>query len=312
MIVSALLFFTQARQTDVLVKSVQQTQTELAILQTEKNQDSFAEKKANQQKIIYAEQKDKEKRIDTLVAELAGKYREGTINNKANEPIDEWVSRPLVVSFFPLKIQGNNSNAYQGMVLNNIAEYFETSNRVRLVDRELIGKLLEELKLSSSDVADKQTALRIGKLVGARFIASGSVLSIGKDIKVSMKLIETETTSIVKTRTQTCTGPNSLSTLTDEMSKELLDALISKFPLRARIIGFADNDVVINIGRNHGMVKDIKLNVYDEKKVEGSNKAMNIKVGTVEVRAVEGNVSTGTVISKTLELENNMKLGEGL
>ena len=247
-----------------------------------------------------------------IILGLIGFFINKSINNKANEPIDEWVSRPLVVSFFPLKIQGNNSNAYQGMVLNNIAEYFETSNRVRLVDRELIGKLLEELKLSSSDVADNQTALRIGKLVGARFIASGSVLSIGKDIKVSMKLIETETTSIVKTRTQTCTGPDSLSTLTDEMSKELLDALISKFPLRARIIGFADNDVVINIGRNHGMVKDIKLNVYDEKKVEGSNKAMNIKVGTIEVRAVEGNVSTGTVISKTLELENNMKLGEGL
>ena len=78
---------------------------------------------------------------------------------------------------------------------------------------------------------------------------------------------------------------------------------------QARIIEVNQQDISACGDIDPSMLDRLKV---DEKKVEGSNKAMNIKVGTVEVRAVEGNVSTGTVISKTLELENNMKLGEGL
>jgi TolB-like protein len=311
--VLAVFFYSwQTKQTELLVKSVQDAQSEIARQQFEGEKDRIAGKSAAQQQMMYAEKKDKEKRIDTLVTELVGRYRDSTIADVNAEPIDDWVSRPLVVSLFPLKINGHNSEAYQDVILSNIAEHFGASDRVRLVDRDLIDKLLEELNLSSSDLADKQTALRIGKLVGARFIVSGSVFSIGEEIKVSTKLIETETTSIVKTRTQSCTGPDSLSVLAEVISGELIGALVNKFPLQARIIGFADDSVVINIGKDHGMVKGTKLDVYQEQNIEGSNATIKKKVGTIEVKDVDKDVSTGSVLSKTVEFGKNMKLREVL
>ena len=309
-IVLSFLFFRQTKQTEGPVESVRQTKTEPATQQAGKDLEQLALEKARQLEITASEQKEKEKRIDTLVAELANRFREGTITTGKNPPIDEWVSRPLVISLFPLKFIGKNNEIGRDMVPDQLAEFFGTSKRVKLVERELIDKLLEELKLSSSDLADNQTALRIGKLVGARFITSGSVFQIKEEVRLSIKLVETETTSIIITKSQTGKGPDSIPALAKTISRECIDALTSKFPLRARIVGFVDGGVVINIGKNHGMVKGTKLNVYLEKKVEGSNATINTKAGTIEAKDVEENVSTGTVLSKTVELEKNMKVGE--
>ncbi len=49
--------------------------------------------------------------------------------------------------------------------------------------------------------------------------------------------------------------------------------------------------------------------------VEGSNATINTKAGTIEIKDVEDNVSTGTVLSKTVELEKkyeSWKVGEVL
>lgn len=312
LIALSLLFFKQTKQTDVLVKSVHETQAELARQKAGRDRDNLAEQKAIQRQLTEVEKKDKNERIDALVAELASRFRDGTVTSDKDFPVDEWVSRPLVVSLFPLKISGKNINVNQDVILDQFVRSIETSNRIKLVDRDLIDKLLEELNLSSSDLADKQTALRIGKLVGARFIASGSIFSIGDDIRLSMKLIETETTSIIKTGSQTGKGTDSVPMLTESIAQEFLDALISKFPLRARIIGFAGDDVVINIGQIHGTAKNVMLNVYQEQKVEGPDVTIKVKIGTIKINNVDENVSTGVVLAKTAEFEKNMKLDEAL
>ncbi len=306
------IFLMQTKQSEMSVSSVQSAKPKLFGLQAGGDQEPLNPERNEQKQITAVGQRDKRKEIDALVTELAKRYREGAIKEDKRTPVDEWVSRPLVVSLFHLNVIGTDNKINQDVILNQISEFFGTSNRVKLVDRELIDKLLEELKLGSSELADSQTALKIGKLVGARYIASGNIFSVDGKIKLSLKLIETETTSIVATKSRICKKEDLLPVLTLSVCRELLDALISKFPLRARIIGFFGNEVVINIGKNQGMEINTKFNVYEEKKVEGSNAVVKKKVGMIEIREVDENVSTGIALVKTKEFLKNMKLDEAL
>ncbi len=60
-----------------------------------------------------------------------------------------------------------------------------------------MDKLLGELKLDSSELADRRTALAVGKLMAARLIASGTIVYSGPHTQVSLRLFETETGSIM-------------------------------------------------------------------------------------------------------------------
>jgi TolB-like protein len=46
---------------------------------------------------------------------------------------------------------------------------------LRVVERERLQTVLDELKLSTSDLADPTTAARVGKLLGARYMVTGGV-----------------------------------------------------------------------------------------------------------------------------------------
>src|SRR5512146_1963175 len=57
-----------------------------------------------------------------------------------------------------------------GMLLSELSQ----NPSMRLVDREQIQKLLDEQGLAAADRVDAQTAAKIGKLVGARYMIAGT------------------------------------------------------------------------------------------------------------------------------------------
>ena len=71
-------------------------------------------------------------------------------------------------------------------------------SRVQLVERALLDKLLEELKLGTSRLVDKQTALSLGRILAAKLILIGQVVYSGPQTQVSFRLIETETGRITQ------------------------------------------------------------------------------------------------------------------
>lgn len=67
---------------------------------------------------------------------------------------------------------------------------------ITLVDRSSIDKTLKELELSKTGLVSTQTALKVGKLVGAKILISGYVIPVGKDIYITAKIIGVETTLV--------------------------------------------------------------------------------------------------------------------
>src|SRR6266704_3238253 len=59
----------------------------------------------------------------------------------------------------------------------------------RVVEREENQKLLEEQNLGASGRVDPQTAAKVGKLVGARYVVLGTFIDFYGDFRVDARLV---------------------------------------------------------------------------------------------------------------------------
>jgi TolB-like protein len=69
---------------------------------------------------------------------------------------------------------------------------------VRLVDRFETQRLLDEQGLAVAERVDRETAAKIGKLVGARYMIAGSFIDLYGDFRVDARIINVETGEIMK------------------------------------------------------------------------------------------------------------------
>jgi TolB-like protein len=81
-----------------------------------------------------------------------------------------------------------------GMLISELA----ANPGVRLVDREQVQRLLDEQNLGAGGRVEPQTAAKIGKLVGARYVIYGTFIDFYGDFRIDARLVNTETSEIVK------------------------------------------------------------------------------------------------------------------
>ncbi len=71
-------------------------------------------------------------------------------------------------------------------------------SKLRVVERDRINFLVDELKLQQSDLVDKSTAVRIGKLVGAHTLLMGGFMKLSKNqFRIDARLVKVETGEII-------------------------------------------------------------------------------------------------------------------
>ena len=69
---------------------------------------------------------------------------------------------------------------------------------VRLVEREQTQRILDEQGLGVAERVDAATAARVGKLVGARYMITGSFIDLYGDFRVDGRIINVETGEIMR------------------------------------------------------------------------------------------------------------------
>ncbi len=82
-------------------------------------------------------------------------------------------------------------------VPNALAEAFLAGGVVRPLERSALEKVFAEQELALSGMVDAGTAVRIGKLAGARFALLGTIAVVGEQIRLSCRVIDVETGEIV-------------------------------------------------------------------------------------------------------------------
>lgn len=208
---------------------------------------------------------DKQKRVDALVDELAGRFKRGDV---ARPPAgrDDWTSPPLTISLLGLESRGRmafREGEYDFMLLR-IGQTIESQTRARLVERAVMDKLLAELKLSSSALADQKTALQLGRVLSARLITVGTVAGGASEWTLTLRVIETETSTVVASVAQAFPVAQSTAQVADVVAKDLAGKLRKTFPLRARVVGGGAGEVVLNVGTGEGAAVGQKLMIFKE------------------------------------------------
>jgi len=136
-------------------------------------------------------------------------------------------------------------------------------SRVRLVERALLDKLLQELKLGASNLSDRSTALSLGKILAARLILFGQLNYSELQTQVSMRLIETETGRITAAVRESCASALQASDLAGKLSKSLLQKMEKLYPLRGKIRKVEDENVHLNIGEQVGVRMGQRFKIVD-------------------------------------------------
>jgi tetratricopeptide (TPR) repeat protein len=278
--------------------------------------DSFATILAKKAQEMIDLQKDvkRKERVDQLVKELAARYRDQKAGAKKGE--DTWTSQPMVLSFVDFQEKGGlaERDGFSTVLITQLADHLNASGRVKVVERVLIERLLEELNLGSSELANPETALHLGRVLAAKLIGTGSLLYLPQGTLFSLRLIDTETSAIPQV-TNKQLGPNvSLEKELFHLNRDILKTVISKYPLRGYLVKVTGDQAILNLGSKQGVVSGTKFDVLEEQEpIKYKGKALQSApkaVGQVEVVRVEPDLCHVKILNQERPLKADDKIQE--
>ncbi len=114
-------------------------------------------------------------------------------------------TRPTVAVLYFTNGALVNNESYaplsKGMAEMLITELAQNSG-IRVVERDRLQSLIEEQNLQNSDRVDKETAVRMGKTLGARHMLMGTfVIDPKENMRIDVRAVNTETSAIEYTET---------------------------------------------------------------------------------------------------------------
>ncbi len=276
--------------------------------------DQFAKVLAQKTRDMMDLQKNiaEKERIDKLVKELAERFRSQDSIFPSFGEKDTWTSRPMILSFVDFQEKGGLSprDGMSMVLTSQLAEQLNQSGRVRVVERVLMDRLLEELNLGSSELADPATTLKLGRILAAKIIATGALLNLPDQTLLSMRLIDTETTAIPKVlNKKLAAGALDIEKETEQVTQDILRMVMEKYPLHGYIVQVTDNQAILNIGSKQGVVVGTGFDVIEEgKPIKYKGKVLKglpKTIARLEVVSVDSDMSVVSIQDTTRPLQQN-------
>jgi TolB-like protein len=120
--------------------------------------------------------------LDQRIGELSKQISDGlTENQKQTIAVVEFVD-----------LEGRVTNFGRFVAEELITRLYQTK-KFKVIERQLLTKIVAEQKLSLGGMIDQTSAQKLGKLLGVDAIASGTVTDLGKSVRVNARLISTGT-----------------------------------------------------------------------------------------------------------------------
>ena len=116
-----------------------------------------------------------------------------------------------------------------GMLISELA----ANPAARVVERAEIQKLLEEQNLGATGRVDPQTAAKVGKLVGARYVITGTFIDFYGDFRLDARIVNVETSEIVKVETDRMQRDHLFDIIRNVASRLMKDTNLPPLPKQA-------------------------------------------------------------------------------
>jgi len=207
------------------------------------------------------------------------------------------------IAVLDFQIQGGrNDNPDMGKI---VAEWFITAlvqeGRFDVIERRLLEKVLQEQKIGVSGIVDESSASKLGKVLGAKIVITGTVLEFQNVLEVNARILEVESSSIIAAESvKSSSGAARLEDLVVEMSQKI----IKDFPLEGYIAQRNEKSVLLDLGHRAGIRKGMRFIAYKEGRVIKHPKTgeildiETIETGEIEITAVNTKTSTGTIVKE--------------
>lgn len=153
------------------------------------------------------------------VRELGAYHAEETLGSLAD-------GRRYRVAIPPLELTADGATGELGFILQDelISAYLrERPANVAIYERGNLNQVLAESELALSGMVAEESAAEVGKLIGANAVLIGTVRSMGEDLHVATKLVDTDTAQILSSVTSTLTLPSATGPVDEPSPDRLLD-----------------------------------------------------------------------------------------
>ncbi|MCK4389830.1 MAG: hypothetical protein KAV83_06300 [Desulfobacterales bacterium] len=152
-------------------------------------------------RVFFSHLADLQKGENNIVIEAgdeAGNRATKRISIIRNVPKALQLDERLSLTVLPFEQKGTISEASLSFQ-DNLIDSVVNQNRFRVVERDKLDLILQEQKLSRSKLIDKSTALRLGRLLAAQSIITGSIIETRTGIEIVGRMIDAETSEILAT-----------------------------------------------------------------------------------------------------------------
>lgn len=185
-----------------------------------------------------------------------------------------------------------------------VAEWLITAlvkeGRFDVIERRLLEKVLSEQKLGATGLIDEQHVTKLGKVLGAKVVITGSLMKFQNVIEANSRIIDVETGAVVAAEIVRSTSTAKLEDLVVQMA----DKIIRDFPLEGYIVKRTGKSVLIDLGRRSGVKKGLRFVVYKEGNVIKHPKTgevldiERIETGTIEISVLNEKTAEALITSE--------------
>ncbi|MCP5270010.1 MAG: caspase family protein [Burkholderiaceae bacterium] len=255
----------------------------------------------------------KQKYIDDTVKALAARMQAGPA--KGAPPADDWTSPVMAVSVLPF--QDRSLESLTGRIgfdsLLQEALIGELQARgFTLVERRLLDKLIAEMNLGASALADPDAQTRLGRVLAARLMVSGVLNSQGTQLAAALRAIDVETTQLALVRTEMAPTPADPAALAGAMAQQIAATVAQKYPLKGRVAAVDGEQVIINLGRKHGVKAGQSFNVLMRgEAIELNGRVLGYKdkrIARLTVTQVDDGLAYASAADVSGALEKNQRI----
>ena len=238
------------------------------------------------------------------MADACGNSTVKTITVTRKIPKVKEVGSRLAVAVLPFEKKGEGSSL-GSLVYDGLVDAFVDQARFNIVGRESDFEVaLRELKLSQTDLVDKTRALKLGRVVSAEGIITGTVTETANSIEIYARFIDTETTTILAAK-DVFEQDKSLSKL-QYILKGLALKFKQSFPLLEGVVVKSEGKrVYIDRGAQNKIKKEMKVIIFREGEpllhpITGKNLGCDaVELAEARIERVLDNFSVGKVLSSS-------------
>jgi tetratricopeptide (TPR) repeat protein len=274
---------------------------------------------ANANKMILMEKDpDRRRLIESQIDTYARNYQDGVTLSKQNGD-DPWTSGAVIQMMLlePLETGGLSiRDGFPRVLTLHLAEMLNSSGRLAIVEPIVMERVIRKVGLSTSDLANPDISLKLARACGAKLIARGTLYHLIEGTLLKYKLIDTVANQESQEISRQFASAATLSKDMHWLNREMLLAIMGKYPLQGFVAQVSGHEVMMNLGSKQGVVVGALFDVIEDKPaVEFKGKVLKPEVAamaTIEVVRVEEEFAFAHIKEQRRQIAVEDKLRENI